>query len=108
MADVKTEANSMSTQATPDHRAASQTGLVWLASYPKSGNTWTRAFLSNLAVVMAGSRDGLDINSIQRFSMGENFAHLYKERLGFAPTDAHRREVAALRHEVQQWIADQN
>ena len=24
------------------------TGILWLASYPKSGNTWTRNFLHNL------------------------------------------------------------
>ena len=23
-------------------------GIIWLASYPKSGNTWLRAFLANL------------------------------------------------------------
>ena len=23
-------------------------GIVWLASYPKSGNTWFRIFISNL------------------------------------------------------------
>lgn len=23
-------------------------GIIWLASYPKSGNTWMRAFLHNL------------------------------------------------------------
>ena len=23
-------------------------GILWLASYPKSGNTWMRAFLANL------------------------------------------------------------
>ncbi len=23
-------------------------GIIWLASYPKSGNTWLRAFLHNL------------------------------------------------------------
>ncbi|NIR32834.1 MAG: sulfotransferase domain-containing protein, partial [Gammaproteobacteria bacterium] len=22
-------------------------GIIWLASYPKSGNTWLRAFLAN-------------------------------------------------------------
>ena len=48
-------------------------GIVWLASYPKSGNTWTRAFLSNLATIMAGEEEALDVNSINRFSLGENF-----------------------------------
>jgi len=106
MADVKTEANSMSTQATPDHRAASQTGLVWLASYPKSGNTWTRAFLSNLAAILAGESAELDVNSIGRFSAGENFTALYEDLLGFKPTENHRKEIAALRHEVQRSLAD--
>jgi hypothetical protein len=34
-------------------------GLVWLASYPKSGNTWMRVLLHNL---MAGSPEPADIN----------------------------------------------
>jgi hypothetical protein len=81
-------------------------GLVWLASYPKSGNTWTRAFLSNLVAIIAGERDELDINSINRFTIGENFIQFYEQRLGFKPTEKHRKEIAALRHDVQQWIAD--
>lgn len=81
-------------------------GLVWLASYPKSGNTWTRAFLSNLVAIIAGERDELDINSINRFTIGENFIQFYEQRLGFKPTKKHRKEIAALRHDVQQWIAD--
>jgi hypothetical protein len=84
-----------------------KSGLVWLASYPKSGNTWTRAFLSNLAAIMAGEEEELDVNAINRFSVGENFARFYEERLGFKPTAAHRKEVVAIRHEVQQWIADE-
>jgi len=84
----------------------SKSGLVWLASYPKSGNTWTRAFLSNLAAILAGESDELDVNAIGRFSAGENFTPLYEERLGFRPTEEHRKEIAALRHEVQKSIAD--
>jgi hypothetical protein len=98
----------VSAQAT---RTASEpqptSGLVWLASYPKSGNTWTRAFLSNLAAVMAGEQKELDVNSINRFTIGENFIKFYEERLGYTPTEKHRKEIAALRHQVQEWIADQ-
>ena len=83
-----------------------KSGLVWLASYPKSGNTWTRAFLSNLAAILAGENVELDINAIGRFSAGENFTALYEDRLGFKPTEKHRKEIAALRHEVQKSIAD--
>ena len=61
-------------------------GIVWLASYPKSGNTWTRAFLSNLAASMAGEDEALDVNSIKRFSLGENFTPCYKELMNFEDT----------------------
>lgn len=38
--------------------------IIWLASYPKSGNTWLRAFLSNL---MSDSTTPVDIN---QFNIG--------------------------------------
>lgn len=84
-----------------------KSGLIWLASYPKSGNTWTRAFLSNLAAIMAGEEAEIDINSINRFTMGENFIKFYEDKLGFRPTKKNRIEIANLRHAVQQQIADQ-
>ncbi|MEJ2083836.1 MAG: sulfotransferase, partial [Acidobacteriota bacterium] len=37
------------------------TGIVWLASYPKSGNTWLRAFLMNF--LDPGKRP-VDINQL--------------------------------------------
>jgi hypothetical protein len=81
-----------------------KSGLVWLASYPKSGNTWTRAFLSNLASIIDGAQELLDVNSIGRFTIGENFTQFYTDRLGFAPTgsEEHRKQIAAVRHAVQQ------
>jgi len=50
----------------PTHKPNS--GLIWLASYPKSGNTWARIFLSNLAAIMAGETEKLELNAIARFS----------------------------------------
>ena len=82
-------------------------GIVWLASYPKSGNTWTRAFLSNLVTIMAGEQEKLGLNSINRFSLGENFTNLYRELLGFTPTPQDQRAVAALRPRVQEAIANE-
>jgi sulfotransferase family protein len=96
----------MSTQTALGDTAVPRSGLVWLASYPKSGNTWTRAFLSNLAAILAGESAALDVNSLGRFSAGENFTPLYEDLLGFRPTESHRKEIAALRHEVQKSIAD--
>ncbi len=95
----------MSTQ--PAASPAPDSGIVWLASYPKSGNTWTRAFLSNLATVMAGELEELDVNSINRFSLGENFTQYYKDVCGFEPKPGDHRKVAENRHRVQEVIADQ-
>jgi len=43
--------------------------IVWLASYPKSGNTWTLAFLHNLLQPQEGS---YDINDLRRIAVGED------------------------------------
>ncbi len=84
-----------------------QSGFVWLASYPKSGNTWARAFLHNLFNVMSGETDAQNINSLNRFTAGVDGRDLYAEILGFKPTNEHCREVAAARHEVQRKVAAQ-
>ena len=42
--------------------------LVWLASYPKSGNTWVRAFLHNY---IANAQMPHSINSLVEFSVAE-------------------------------------
>src|ERR1700730_12153677 len=95
----------MSTQPAPQPKPDS--GIVWLASYPKSGNTWTRTFLANLVTIMAGEADALDINSINRFSLGESFVSYYKDILAYAPTSEQRQQIADTRHRVQAAIADQ-
>ncbi len=54
-------------------------GIVWLASYPRSGNTWLRLFLHSLLEVMAGRPDdAVQISEIGKYSTWEadarNFA----------------------------------
>jgi hypothetical protein len=81
-----------------------RSGIVWLASYPKSGNTWTRAFLHNLVHVTSGQKRDQKINELNQFSVGIASKPLYKDVLGFDPNDLD--EIAAARGRVQQYVAD--
>lgn len=77
-------------------------GILWLASYPKSGNTWLRAFLANL---MTNPPEPLDINELHRFGWGEVKSHLY-ERAAGRPVDAMTdAEINRLRPEVHRLMA---
>ena len=49
--------------------------LLWLASYPKSGNTWLRALLHNYLKQPAAP---WDINRLTDFTAGDNSAELYR------------------------------
>ena len=45
--------------------APTASGIVWIASYPRSGNTWTRHFINNLFRVLEGEdQASADINAI--------------------------------------------
>lgn len=48
--------------------------IIWLASYPKSGNTWMRAFLHNL---LRDPRESYDINKITDFSTSDSSIEWY-------------------------------
>lgn len=84
-----------------------KSGIVWIASYPKSGNTWTRAFLHNLTRIMNGESGEQDINEMARFSTWDLDRTRYAQFLGFEPdNNVHRKEIAATRGAVHQQIAD--
>lgn len=51
--------------------------IIWLASYPKSGNTWMRAFLHNL---LRDPKDSYDINKITDFSTSDSSIHWYQNQ----------------------------
>jgi hypothetical protein len=59
---------------------APRSGIVWLASYPKSGNTWTRAFLHNLVNVTSGEGQAQQINELNQFSMTSAAKSLFDSR----------------------------
>jgi hypothetical protein len=81
-------------------------GIVWIASYPKSGNTWTRAFLHNIIREMSGEDGAQDINAMGRFSTLEILKANYQRVLGFVPSERDGDQVAAARMQVQRNIAD--
>jgi hypothetical protein len=94
-------------QAGRQGAAELRSGFVWLASYPKSGNTWTRAFLHNLIKTIFDEDDIQDINGLNRFTVSVGGRDLYAEMLGFKPTDRHREQTAAVRHRIQRYVAEQ-
>ena len=50
--------------------------IVWLASYPKSGNTWVRAFLLNL---ITEAKEPIDINKMAALTYGDSQIQWYKD-----------------------------
>jgi hypothetical protein len=83
-----------------------RSGIVWLASYPKAGNTWTRAFLHNLVNVTSGQPQAQQINELNQFSTGVAGKWLFEDVLGFVPTDKDRDQIAAARARVHEHIAN--
>ena len=77
-------------------------GIIWLASYPRSGNTWMRAFLHSLAAVMRDpSAEEIDINRIEEGSVVENAAALFPRFINKPVALASQAEIAAARPWVQ-------
>lgn len=76
--------------------------IVWIASYPKSGNTWMRAFLSNL--VSSRSR-AQDINTLGEFCNNESNAKHYRRFFDKPLTEVDAAAIARIRSEVQKSIA---
>ncbi|MGX1198152.1 sulfotransferase domain-containing protein [Parvibaculum sp. MBR-TMA-1.3b-4.2] len=73
--------------------------LIWLASYPKSGNTWMRSFLHNL---LRGGSTPVDINRMADFCLGESDASWYAPRAPKTVGDLTPEELAAIRPIVHQ------
>lgn len=77
-------------------------GILWLASYPKSGNTWVRAFLANLFANQPGP---LDINEFNRFAVSDQRVGEYETLTGRRYEEIEDEEVNRLRPQAQRMIA---
>ena len=80
-------------------------GIIWIASYPRSGNTWTRAFINTLAhIIRDPNFKDVDINKIEEGSAAESKAELYTQLLGKPAHRATDAEIASVRPRVQAGI----
>jgi hypothetical protein len=76
--------------------------ILWLASYPKSGNTWIRAFLANL---VANRSEPVPLNDLPRYCEDEARPELFGMVSGRQSTDLSLNEIIALRPQVHALIA---
>ena len=76
--------------------------IVWLASYPKSGNTWLRAFLANL---MANRPTAVPLAELHRYAALDADPDLYSRIAGRPSTQLDFDQICALRPQVHAAIA---
>ncbi len=76
--------------------------IVWLASYPKSGNTWLRMLLLNL---FSGSEQPAQLDEVSRMSTGDTVMRWYGEVDDRPPKSWTTDDVARLRLKVQRYLA---
>ncbi len=77
-------------------------GILWLSSYPKSGNTWLRAYLANL---FRNHEKPIPINELPNFALGDNFLVHYEKFTGTKAEDLSAEEITKLRPRIHEWFA---
>ncbi len=78
-------------------------GIYWLASYPKSGNTWFRIFLYNL---LKNSDEPVDINHINT-GMIASSREWMEMAWGFDTAHLSHDELDELRPSAYEWFAEE-
>ena len=78
--------------------------ILWLASFPKSGNTWLRAFLANY---FANQPEPLSLEAVHGFGFSDAQAWPYREITGGrSPVEMTEEEIAALRPRAHELLAE--
>lgn len=75
--------------------------IIWLASYPKSGNTWFRIFLTNF---LRNSDQPADINDLDPTPIAAG-RELFDENLGVTAADLTQSEIEDLRPLLYEYLA---
>ncbi|MFW5781507.1 MAG: sulfotransferase domain-containing protein [Bacteroidota bacterium] len=76
--------------------------IIWLASYPKSGNTWFRVFLTNL---LDKNEKPANINNLYPTTIASS-RQMFDEATGLSSSDLSPSEIETLRPEVYRYIAE--
>lgn len=82
---------------------ATAKGIYWLASYPKSGNTWFRIVLNN---VLHQTDEPFHLNHIQTGTIASSRAWI-EQAYGIDSTDLTHEELDALRPAAYRWYSQQ-
>lgn len=77
-------------------------GILWLASFPKSGNTWVRAFLANY---LADAPLPVDVNTLPDFAYGDMRANYYAQVAERPEQDLTADDIDQLRPKVHRFLA---
>ncbi|HNX96250.1 MAG TPA: sulfotransferase domain-containing protein, partial [Candidatus Aminicenantes bacterium] len=77
-------------------------GITWLASYPKSGNTWFRVFLTNY---LRNGKEPASINELEKTPIA-SAREPFDEVLGIEAADLTAEEIDRLRPEWYRHLAE--
>lgn len=77
-------------------------GIIWLASYPKSGNTWFRVFLTNL---LRDADTPASINELESTHIA-SARGVFDSNMGFEASDLTADEIDRLRPELYMHLAE--
>ena len=80
-------------------------GIYWLASYPKSGNTWLRIFMENL---FRNTTDPASISDLAVVKYADTVHGLYEAAGGRSRSELSDAEIHRLRGSVQRRLASQD
>jgi hypothetical protein len=75
--------------------------IVWIASYPKSGNTWMRVFIEHL---LSGNEE-IDLNHFVHAGYMASSRRLFDRISGIRASDLTRDEIVALRPDVYRCVS---
>ena len=78
-------------------------GIIWLASYQKSGNTWVRAFLANY---LRNPERPIPINDLPNYAFGDGFLIHFQAYAGRTLGELSEQELFDLRPKIHHWFAE--